>query len=366
MPGDGHVHRVDRRRRHRASRRARPRRRRRPRGRSPGTRRACPLARPRRPGRPRGRRGGGTWRRRRSRRRARARLGQAFERAERGGRRLRRGRRPARPASGRARRGTRRGTRGLRRGSRGGIAQLSSCSRHRSTAVTVSRRTSSVCSPRSGGGSRVSSTPPSKRIGFRTSRSVVARPGRPPPRPARRPPARRTPRPSSGSERVGTDAASSAATHSSALFVANDLGEERDQLRRDGARDPRSSRTEDRLPTPGCPRTSHVRRNNRSFAGGDDERTIRRVERLVRADVRVGRAHRPRDHAAEQVVGRLVHHRGRAGIEERHADVSPATGPLALVQRGEDADRHLRARDDVEESDPRLHRFPVRARRSRS
>ena len=92
---------------------------------------------------------------------------------------------------------------------------------------------------------------------------------------------------------------------------------------------------------------------------GDDERAIGGVERLVRADVRVRRAHRPRDHAAEQMVGRLVHHRGRAGIEQRHADVSPATGPLALVQRREDADRHLEPGDDVEESDARLHRFPA-------
>ena len=56
----------------------------------------------------------------------------------------------------------------------GGIAQLSSSSRHRSTAVTARARTSSVCSPRSGGGNRVSSSVPSNRIGFRTSRSVVA------------------------------------------------------------------------------------------------------------------------------------------------------------------------------------------------
>ena len=94
-------------------------------------------------------------------------------------------------------------------------------------------------------------------------------------------------------------------------------------------------------------------------AGGQDERSVLRVERLVRHDVRVLGPHPLRDHAADQVVGRLVHHGGHAGVEQRHAHVATAPGDVALAQRRQHPHGGVQAGDHIEQGDARLRGFPV-------
>jgi len=93
---------------------------------------------------------------------------------------------------------------------------------------------------------------------------------------------------------------------------------------------------------------------------GEDEWPVRGLERLVRTDVGVGRPHRPGHDAADEEVGGLVHHGGRARIEQRHAYMPAPTGCLSLVESGEDADRRLQARDDIEQGHPSFHGLTAR------
>ena len=94
-------------------------------------------------------------------------------------------------------------------------------------------------------------------------------------------------------------------------------------------------------------------------ARGEDERPVARVEGLVRHDVRVRGAHPLRDHAADQVVRRLIDHGGDARVEQRDAHVASAAGDVALAERGQHAHRCVEARDDVEQRDARLRRLAV-------
>jgi hypothetical protein len=91
-----------------------------------------------------------------------------------------------------------------------------------------------------------------------------------------------------------------------------------------------------------------------------DEWAIARVECLVRNDIRMCRAHRSGHDPADEVVGRLIDHGGHARIEQRHVDVDPSTGPVAISNGGENADRRVQTGHDVEQGNARLHRFPAR------
>ena len=111
--------------------------------------------------------------------------------------------------------------------------------------------------------------------------------------------------------------------------------------RRDGALAPRSWRSEDRRPTPRVRRPRTFGGTSRSFPAarmnGRSEAWNAWYGQMLGCAVPI----EPGDDPADQEVGRLVHHRGRARVEERHAHVSSPTGPRSLVEGGEDADRRL-------------------------
>ena len=81
---------------------------------------------------------------------------------------------------------------------------------------------------------------------------------------------------------------------------------------------------------------------------------------LVRHDVRVPGSHPCGDAAADQVVGRLVHHGGHARIEQRDAHVPADVGRVPLPQRRQDAHGRVETGDHIEERDAGLRRLAVR------
>ena len=93
-------------------------------------------------------------------------------------------------------------------------------------------------------------------------------------------------------------------------------------------------------------------------AAREDERAIRRLERLVRNDVGVRGAQGCRHDPADQCVRRLVHHRRDARVEQRDAHVPSAPGALAFVQGGQRADGRLESGHDVQQGDAGLHGLP--------
>ena len=244
-----------------------------------------------------------------------------------------------------------------------GIAHSASRSRHRSAAVTVrsssSRRTSASCSPSNGGGMRVAGAMPSNRIGFGDQSEQ-------PPRRGRRP-ARSAPAPSG-------DAKTSSMRHDRRARHGGLLQQRRANPACRAARTPpracgiNSSRctTRDSFVAnrgssahSGCPTTSHVlansrsfpaaRMNGRSFAWNDWYGTMFGCSVPIRS----------RHHAADQVVGGLVHHGGDAGVEQRHAHVAAAPGDVALAERRQHPHRGVQAADHIQQRHARLGRLSV-------
>ena len=146
----------------------------------------------------------------------------------------------------------------------------------------------------------------------------------------------------------GTAAASSASIHSPVFRVRN-VSTAETRARPGSPRGPRSSRTRIVRPV-GVPTTSHVRRKSRSLPAA------RMNGRRIRGTPGRGRC--------SDGPSPSVRRRGRRGggsrpgspsrrrrVEQRHADVPPRRA-RPLLERGEDADRGLEARDHVEQRHP--------------
>ncbi len=95
-------------------------------------------------------------------------------------------------------------------------------------------------------------------------------------------------------------------------------------------------------------------------AGRDDQVAVPGGQRLVREQAEVGVAHPVRDHPARHVGRGLVDHgRQRAG-EQVGLDVLALAGQVAVVQRGQDADRRVQPGEHVEHRDAGPERRRVR------
>ena len=91
-------------------------------------------------------------------------------------------------------------------------------------------------------------------------------------------------------------------------------------------------------------------------ADGDGERPVGGVERLVRRDARVAVAAPVRHDAAEHPGRALVEQRQQRRVHQRHLDVAARAGPLALGERGLDADHREQPADEVDDGGARLER----------
>ena len=84
-------------------------------------------------------------------------------------------------------------------------------------------------------------------------------------------------------------------------------------------------------------------------AARDDEVAVLRGHRLVRVEAGVLVAHAVRHGAAGHVGARLVGEPGHRGRQQVRVDRLPFAGLRAVLERGEDPDRRVEARHDVED-----------------
>jgi len=94
-------------------------------------------------------------------------------------------------------------------------------------------------------------------------------------------------------------------------------------------------------------------------ADRDDQVAVAGGERLVGVHAGVGVAHPERDHPARGVRAGLVHHPGQGGGHQVRLHELALAGRGPVVERGEDGDGGMQARDHVEHRDARAVRRPV-------